>query len=627
LRTKDFAGGGLLAIGCVFGAATPAIAQEEPDLSDLSIEELSQINVRSASKRDEPLSGVARSLYVITGDEIASSSATSLPEALRLAPNLQVQQVDSAQYAITARGFNSVETSNKLLVLIDGRTIYTPLSSGVLWELHSPLLEDLAQIEVISGPGGTLYGPNAVNGVVNIMSRSALETIGGLARFGAGGHERNAAARYGFALGDTAAIRFYANWQERDELLAGAGAERDDSYDGWQAGFRADYSTERDQVTFQGDLFDQQSHQLQGEGASGGNLLARWSRVLSERSSFQLQAYYDQFERDFLLVHDALETFDAEAQLNHSSGAHDLVVGAGMRTLRDHFRNDLNFFQLDPPSERLWVFNVFARDRITVAPELSIIAGLKAERSSFTGFEILPNARIAWQPDDETLLWASVSRAVRTPSRIDRNLTGLPILAPSIDFRSEKLVAFETGYRGRPFAGTNLSVSAFFNLYDDIRTTETTNGGLPLQLRNGASGHTYGIEAWSTSQLLPWWRLSLGLSTIWKDFEVAPGRVDLAQLDAIGHDPTWQLLARSHMDITPRLALNVGVRAVDEISTGAEIDSYVEADAKVSYRVTDNLELFVAGRNLLDERHAESNDPDRGQLPERSLFAGSRIRF
>jgi iron complex outermembrane receptor protein len=567
-------------------------------------------------------------LYVVTGDEILATAAQSIPEALRLAPNLQVQQVDARQYAITARGFNSVETANKLLVLVDGRSVYSTLASSVFWELHNRPVEEIAQIEVISGPGGTLYGPNAVNGVVNIITRDARDTIGGFVRGSAGEREQNVAARFGAALGTNGAIRFYGTWFNRDDLPAGAAADTVDRFHGVQGGFRADFDESADHFTLQGDVFDTDTGGVAGDGDRGHNLLARWTRTLSQSSTFELQGYYDWYERDFLLVHDALQTFDVEAQLNHSAGRHDLVFGAGVRTTRDEFINSLNPFRLEPPSRRLWVYNAFVQDRWAVGEDVDLILGLKAEQTSFTGLELLPNVRIAWQPDARTLLWGAVSRAVRTPSRIDRQLQFLPILAPGVDFVSEKLVAFEAGYRGQPTAWATLSVSLFYNLYDDIRSTELSAGGsLPIRLANGWEGETYGLEAWGTAQATRWWRLSFGLSTLWKDFELEPGRVDLAAGDSLGHDPEYQLLARSQMNLTDRIAFNAGLRWIGEIEADPGIGDYVEADARLSFAVSDALELYVAGRNLLHDRHLESDDVQRGQRPQRSLVAGTRVTF
>ena len=601
----------------------------DQDLSQLSIEELAQLPVRSASKREEPLSGVPTALFAITNDDIVNSGITSFAEVMRLAPNLQVQQVNGHEYAITARGFNSVETSNKLLVLLDGRSVYSTLHSGVFWDLRATLLEDVAQVEVISGPGGTLYGPNAVNGVISITTRDARETIGGLIRGTAGAFERTAGARYGVSLGTDAAIRAYANWFDREDLPQGPiGPATNDAFSGWQAGFRADLGSGSDQFTLQGDIFDNDVDSLPGDGNRGHNLLARWTRTLGASSSVRVQGYYDYFRRRFLLTADSLRTFDLDVQANASLGAHDLVFGGGVRTTRDSFVNNLNPFRLNPSSRRLWIYNAFAQDRFALTPELALIAGIKVEQTSFTGLELLPNLRIAWQPNGRTLFWAAVSRAVRTPSRIDRELEFLPLLAPADQFQSEKLIAFEAGYRGQPLRHTTLSVSLFYNLYDDIRTTEfQPGGGLPIQLMNGLEGHTYGIEAWSSTQLTDWWRLNFGLATVFRDFHLKPGHVDLAQRDSLGHDPDFQLLARTQLDLAAGLRLNAGLRYVGEIDTAPRIGAYVEADADLSYRLSDAVELYIAGRNLLHRTHLESNDPERGQLAQRSVYAGTRLRF
>ncbi|HEY0149367.1 MAG TPA: TonB-dependent receptor [Allosphingosinicella sp.] len=618
----------ILAIPATARAAASEASQPQSaaDLADLSIEELANIEVRSASKQAEPISEAPTAIVVLTSDDIARSAATSLPEALRLAPNLQVQRLDGRLYAVTARGFNGYETSNKLLVLMDGRSIYTPLQSGVFWELHQPLLEDIQQIEVISGPGGTLFGPNAVNGVVNITSKDARQTLGGFARATVGANERTAALRYGTALGEAGAVRVYAHGFDREDLADGAGVDQNDRFKGWQAGFRSDWGSGADRFTFQGDIFDNKLATGTGDGNRGHNLLARWNRQLNSRSALQVQAYYDDFRRRFTLVSDSLETFDVEAQYNRSAGSHELVLGAGARTTRDAFINNLNGFVLDPERRRLWVFNVFAQDRFALTSDLDLVAGVKLERSTFSGVQVLPNLRLAWHPNERTLLWGSVSRAVRTPSRIDRQLVFLPILAPAPNFESEKLVAFEAGYRGQPTGSTTLSVSLFYNLYDDIRTTELTNGGLPIQLRNSLKGNTYGVEANVTQQLTSWWRATIGGVAMGKNFHVKDGAVDIANRAALGADPNYQIIARSHMDLGRQVQLDLGLRGIDDLNTSG-IGGYVEADARLNWRASERLDIYLAGSNLLHARHAESIDPARAQLSERSVYLGSRVRF
>jgi iron complex outermembrane receptor protein len=625
-------GAALLALAL---APAPLLAQEDPasaevesveDLRDLSIEQLAQLEVRSVSKQAEPISRAPTSVYVITASDVLRSPATSLPELLRQAPNLQVQQLDARQYAVTSRGFNGAETSNKLLVLIDGRSVYTTLHSGIFWELHSPLLEDLEQVEVISGPGGTLYGPNAVNGVINIATRDARETLGGLARATVGDREQTLAARFGGKLGKSGGFRVYADGFNRDDLPAGPAPDSDDGFSGWQAGFRADWGGTSDHFTFQGDIFDTDVDSLPGDGDRGHNLLARWTRHPGDDRSLQIQAYYDDYRRRFILVTDRLETFDVQAQYNVRTGAHEIVLGGGVRTTRDDFINNLNGFHLEPQSRRLWVANAFGQDRIALSARLDLIAGLKLEHSSFSGVELLPNLRLAWHPSDRNLLWGAVSRAVRTPSRIDRQLVFLPLLAQAPDFESEKLIAFEAGYRGQPGRSTTLSVSLFYNLYDDIRTTEFTGNPLPIRLRNSLEGETYGVEAWLTQQLTGRWRASLGVATLGKHFRLKDGAVDLAGRASLGADPDYQIVARSQIDLTDRLQLDVGMRAVDDLGTSG-VGGYVEGDARLSWRFSDLVELYAAGNNLLHDKHVESDDTGRAQSVRRSLYLGTRLRF
>ena len=614
--------------------ALPAAAQEQlaalalPErLRDLSIEELTRIEVTSASKRAEPLSQVANALFVITDDDIRRSGYTSVPEALRLAPNLDVRRINAREYAITARGFGGYETARHLLVLIDGRSVYSTLFSGVFWELRELPLEDIDRIEVISGPGGTLYGLNAVNGVINIITKGAGSTRGFAARATAGSGERTGMLRYGGALGANGDFRVYLNAHDRDNFAKGAGPEVDDGGEGLRAGFRSDFGSGDDRFTLQGDVFTNDSNLSAGNGEDGGNVIARWNRRLGESASLQLQAYYDLFKRRFSLVSDELEIADVEAQFGWTSDRHQLVAGAGLRTTKDKFINNLGFFTLDPEEKRLWLGNVFVQDRYALTDRLALIAGLKLEKTSFTSIEVLPNLRVAYQPNDRTLLWTAVSRAVRTPSRIDRDLQEPGILLAGT-FNSEQLTAFEVGYRGQPSARTSLSVSLFYNLYDGLRTTEPASmtAFLPVRLENGLKGDTFGIEAWGTAEVASWWRLSAGVATIDKDFELKPGRVDLENGISLGNDADVQARFRSQMNISSNVELDVMLRAVDTLPD-PHVDSYLEADARLAWRPSELVELFVAGRNLLHDRRDESGDAERGALLPRSVIAGTRLTF
>jgi iron complex outermembrane receptor protein len=429
------------------------------------------------------------------------------------------------------------------------------------------------------------------------------------------------------ALGSGGAVRIYGNYHDRENLPQGVGFPGDDAFRGWQVGFRGDITTERDHLTMQGDLFRNKAELVEGDGNRGLNLLSRWSRTLSPNASVELQAYYDRFRRDFILVQDSLETVDVEGQVTLSADRHNIVAGAGLRTTRDEFINNLNAFQLDPSSKRLWIGNAFVQDRIDIGGGVSIIPGIKIERSTFTGWQALPSFRLAWQPDQQHLLWGAVSRAVRTPSRIDRSLSNPPVLTPATGFKSEKLVALEAGYRGQPIANATLSVTAFHNWYDDIRTTELTNGGLPIQLRNGIKGKSWGLEAWGTIQLTEGWRFSLGGTRLWKDFQVKGGRTDVANFAALGDDPRWQIKAGTQIDIGDDVQLALNGRWIGAIETLPRLPSYVEVSGSVAWAATDKIELFLSGRNLLHATHLESNDLDQGQRLQRSIVAGSRLRF
>lgn len=606
------------------------------ELQRLSIEELAELQVTSVSRRPESLADAPASIFVITGRDIRRSGARSLPEALRLAPNLMVQQVDSRSWSVTARGFSGYETANKLLVLIDGRSIYTTLHSGVFWELHEPRLDDIERIEVVSGPGWTLYGPNAVNGVVNIITRNARDTVGGSARVRFGGAHNSFALRYGDSLGEDDAWRVYVRGFDRAALGTEDGNSARDGWKGVQAGFRADIGSGGDEITLQGDIFHNDYDNVFGVDGDnrGHNLLARWIHPTSDASTLELQAYYDRFERDVLLTHDRLETFDVEAQHNITQGVHEIVWGAGGRITRDAFINNLNEFKLDPVRRRLWMANLFAQDRVTITPTLSATLGLKVERTNFTGIELLPNVRLAWQPRDGALLWLAFSRAVRTPSRIDRDLQAtfviggqdVQFLAPAKNFRPESLTAVEAGYRRRFGTRGSINVSAYYHRYDDLRTTALSpQGGLPIRLENGMAGRSFGLEAWGNAELAPWWQVSAGINLIDKKFHLKPGRNDLAAMGSTGNDPDSQFSLRSQFNPTSKVDLDLIFRVVDDLPE-PRIKGYAELDARLAWRAHPRIELAVSGHNLLHARHLENGHVERAYV-RRTIQFEARFGF
>ena len=611
---------------CAAAAWTTAAAQVQPvaDVRELSLEDLAKVDVTSVSKKAEPIAGAPSSIYVITNGDVETAGVLSLPEALRLAPNLQVARRDALNHVATARGFNSVESSNKMLVLIDGRTVYSPLFSGVFWDVQNVMLEDLDRIEVISGPGGVLWGANAMNGVINVLSRNAHLTQGGLVHGALGDRERYVSARYGGRFGDTGAFRLYAmGFGREDTFRTGV----DETFQGFQTGFRTDWGGLSNTFTLQGDLyshtFSDEANPARGEtDLRGGNVIGRWTHQFGANSSLQLQAYFDKAERSTPVFFSSIDTYDVQVQHTWRLGRHEVVSGAGYRGTHDEFTAP-GSFSTDPPTRWVSLSHVFVQDKITLRDDLSLIAGVKLEHSSYAGAELMPNVRLAWRPSDKALLWAAVSRAVRTPSRLERDLVFGDLVIPGT-FESETLIAYEAGYRGQPLPRTTLSVSVFYNDYDDLRTTQPA--GDQVFFGNGMTGQTYGVEAWGSYDVLPWWRLSAGFTALHKELELEPGVVDTAGMSAGGNDPSYQLMLRSQMEVTDRLSIDLRLRAVDDLPSPA-VPAYVEADASIAYRLTDHVEISVSGRNLLDDHHPETAAPDLRRNARRSLYAGLRWTF
>jgi iron complex outermembrane receptor protein len=636
------AGGAIL-----FGlAALPAAAQAawdapvetaQLDLSRLSIEELADVEITSVSKRPERLGEAAASVYVLSHGDLRRSGVQTFPEALRMAPNLSVARVDALDYAISARGLSGFESSNKLLVLIDGRSVYSPFFAGVEWSQQHVLIDDVERIEVISGPGGTLYGANAVNGVVNVISRSSADTQGLLVNLTAGTTDSTASARYGGRLGETGAFRVYATGYERGDLYRASGEEARDGWRGFQVGFRSDFDLGHASLTVQGDLHRNDINLLTGQPASGDghfdgeNLLARYERRLEGGAVLSVQAYYDRYERRARGVYDTVETVDLEAQHAFEVGRHRIVAGGGYRAWRDDFRNLVNAFTLDPLSRELGLGNVFVQDQIALRDDLTLTMGLKAEHNSFTGLDWAPNVRLAWRVSETNLVWGAVSRAFRNPSRLDRELVFPGILVKG-GFQPEVLIAYELGWRGRPTERLSASATIFRHDYDGLRSNERPAASpLPLWLGNGLEGETWGVEAWADYEMTPRWRLSAGLNSLGKEVRRQSWSRDASFLAAGGVDPDWQAVLRSQAQLTDSVDFDVRVRAVSGIEDTPPggvigVGGYAEADARVAWRVTENVELSVAGFDLLHDHHPEAAEARRTEVGRR-FQAGLRWTF
>ncbi len=506
------------------------------DIAELSLEELSGLEVTSVSRRGEPLGAAPASIYVITADAIRRSGVTSLPEALRLAPNLQVARIDATQYAISARGFNNA-IGNKLLVLIDGRTVYTPFFSGVFWDQQDVLLDDVERIEVISGPGATLWGANAVNGVINILTRSSAETEGTLVAAGAGNRERGLSLRHGVALGESGHLRVYGKTTRVKPSETAAGTAVADGNERHQAGLRADWVAGANTFTVQGDAYRTRAQhrgfllgtELTPIGSSGANVLGRWTRRLGGGGELRAQAYLDHMEReDALLYRPTVDLADLELQHAFTEGRHKLVWGGGYRRARDELDPGL-FFGFVPRSRTLNWGNLFVQDDVALTEALGLTLGVKLEHNDFTGLEPLPNLRLAWRPSQQQMVWGAFSRAVRAPARLDRDIRLPPtppyIIAGGPDFVSEVANVFELGWRAQLAAGWSGSATAFLSDWKNLRSGQTPPNA---QVQNMIDGQTYGLEAWASWQVLPAWRLSGGFTTLHKHLHLRaqhrPGR-------------------------------------------------------------------------------------------------------
>ncbi|MDF3056416.1 MAG: TonB-dependent receptor, plug [Rariglobus sp.] len=614
--------------------SSPAFAQTEvTTYKKLSLQELMDLEVSSVSRRSEKLSETASAIQVVTGEDIRRSGATSIPEALRLAPNLFVAQIDSRQWAVSARGFNST-TSNKLLVMIDGRTVYTPLFAGVFWDVQDTLLEDIDRIEVISGPGATLWGANAVNGVINITTREARDTQGLLLLGGAGTELLGfGGLRYGGALSPTLHYRIYTKYFERDStLLASTGDEADNRWNMGQTGFRLDWNPAEDNLfTVQGDLYGGRIDQAGPDDieVSGGNLLGRWTHRFTPDSDLQLQWYYDRTHRDIPgTFRENLATYDFDLQHHFVAGErHNLIWGVGYRLVDDHVANGATLAFLPADVTREW-FSVFLQDEIALVPDrLSFTLGTKLEKNDYTGWEVQPSVRLAWRPTSTQTVWSAVSRAMRTPSRIDRELfaPGTPpftVLQGGPDFESEELIAYELGYRVQVSPRLSLSAAAFYHDYDDLRSLEQAAppAPTPLVIGNGLEGESYGVELTADYHVTDTWRIQAGYTRLFVDLRPKPGSTDVSGGSNESHDASNQFSLRSSLDLPWNLEFDVTLRHVGEISN-QDVPSYQEADVRIGWRPKPQLELSVVGQNLLHDHHAEFGSPASRQEIQRGVYA------
>jgi iron complex outermembrane receptor protein len=607
------------------------------NLKELSVEDLMNIEVTSVSRRPERLLDVASAIQVITRDDIVRAGATSLPEALRLASNLQVAQIDSRQWAITARGFNS-SAANKLLVLIDGRTVYTPLFSGVFWDVQDTPLADIDRIEVISGPGATLWGANAVNGVINITTRHANETHGGRVFAGGGsGPDAAAGARYGAGIDSTLHFRVYAHETRRPESeLMPSGGDAQDAWRFTQGGARADWQRSPSTgLTLQTDWYSGRIDQPDGNHTtlSGGNVLGRMSRDISATSNATLQVYFDRTHRFAPNAFgETLDTYDVDFQHRFLLGArHDVVWGFGYRRMQDTVTNSAAIAFL-PTTLSANLFTGFIQDEIAiVADRLHLGIGTKIEDNHYTDVEVEPSVRLAWRVRPRHTVWSAVSRAVRAPSRIDREFfsPGVPphVLNGGPNVVSESVVAYELGYRAQATTRLSLSLSTYFNEWDDLRSVHLASvSPLEIVFANEFRGTSAGAELTADYQPTDSWRLRLGYTQLDVQLEPKPGSSDLQLDGAEVFDAKRHFFLGSSMDLTRRISFHADFRYVSAIDV-QNVPAYSELDSRIAWQASRAFTLSVAGHNLLHERHAEFGREGARRLIGRRLYGQMEWRF
>ena len=622
--------------------ASPAWAQQvaaADDVEDLSIEQLANVEITSVSKAPQSLSTAAAAVYVINHDDVVRSGAISLPEMLRLAPNLEVMQTSPSRYQIAARGFNGNDADqnfpNKLLVLIDGRSVYTPLYSGVYWDMQDVLADDVERIEVVSGPGGTLWGANAVNGVVNIITRKASDTSGGVAILQPGDQYSSVALQYGGALTDTIDYRVYFKdfYQRSFNTAAGVSA-----HDGWsrpQAGFRVDWNGGPDLLTLSGDVYGGAEGQPTGpdEVIGGGNLTLNWQRQLAEGSSLQVLAYYDETRRNTLGAGGFnLDIYNLELQHNFRlADWNSIVWGIGDRIEQYQIANRIgtdNSLTWEPGTRTLNLANIFAEDRIRLSDSVEATIGLKAENDPYSGIALMPSGKLSWQASSTDLFWGAISRSVRSPTPFDTDVVELAgttrFLVGDPNFKPEQVTAYEAGYRGQWFGKFTLSINAFENVYDDLKSIEPTPAAfLPLHWANTIRGDVHGVEVWGSLQATDWWQLSAGVTAQHLDLEFEPGASKILPLSQTGDDPHHQASLRSSMNLGDDVNFDADFRYVGALPD-PKVPEYVELNARLGWKVSDTISLALSGYNLLHGQHLEYAG---GAEIRRGVYLETRLRF
>ena len=634
----------MLANGVPSASGAEAYDDKE-ELTKLPLERLLDVSVISASRKTQNLGDVTSAVFVINQEDIRHSGATTIPDLLRMVPGVQVASIDGNSWAISIRGFNGT-FANKLLVMIDGRSVYTPLYGGVFWDVQDTLLDDVERIEVIRGSGSTMWGANAVNGVINIITKSAQDTKGKLLNGLTGNREHGTiGARYGGEIDDNTSYRLYVKHVERGDTVATTGSA-DDSLRVTRGGFRIDNTTDNHlNLTIQGEMYGG----TVGNSATiptfsppfsetiakstdliGGHLLSRIDWLQSASSLSSLQLYYDRTGRKRAYINEDRDTIDIDLQHNHSfANSHELTLGIGYRFLHDQTTSYKFAFNLTPASRSDNLVNLFFQDEITLLPEtLHFTIGSKFEHNDYTGWELQPSARLSWVPHAGYSVWAAVTRSIRTPSRSEEDAriytTVIPAIPPATlpsviilqgnhELKSETLLAYELGARADLSENVSLDISSYYNIYQEIISpkpgTPFVEGGtqltIPSYFTNANDYDSCGVEIALQWQPNDWWKLRGGYSYI-RFF--GDGVEDSLVVKAT---PEHQATLRSQLAIGRDIDLDlwgryVGANSYPSFMKSVHIPAYTTLDIRLAWRPLAGVELSLVGQNLLERRHIET---------------------
>lgn len=640
------------------------------DLSEVSIEQLMNVEVTSVSKKGQKISKVAAAIYVIGQEDILHSGATNIPDLLRMAPGMDVAQIRADDWAISARGFNGV-FANKLLVLVDGRTVYSPVYSGVFWFMQDVPLADIERIEVIRGPGATVWGANAVNGVINIITKSSKETHGGLIEGSTGSQlAGQGLVQYGGAAGKSGDYRVFASYSGYDSLLGPNGREAADAWHMRHGGFRSDWALSgRDSLTVQGDIFSTDGGEtISGFNSfappfqrvfnapvesQGGNLLGRWKHIFSPTSDTALQVYFDRIDCTVYGVKGAIDTIDFDFQHHLALGArHDIVWGLGFRSTRDNF-SPSPATSFSPARDTEMLTSAFAQDEIRLTAPLWLTIGTKFEHSDDTGASLQPSVRLLWSADDHHSVWGAVSRALRQPSRTDNDFranilgfpgeNGIPAVVSVFgnpSYQPESLTAYELGYRWAPVQRASLDVATFFNKYNRLKSVEPgtpylETNPLPVHViipnvfQNKSDANSYGAEISANLNVTSAWKLSASYSRFRMNLHPYASSTDTAPNLTNGDSPANQFQFRSYYTWLRNWDLDVSFYFVGRLAD-VSIPRYARLDSRLARRIGEWAELSIVGQNLLDGHHfeyAQTLEMAMAAQSRRSVYAKAAWRF